>query len=217
MPQEEFHEIQLNGKQLVFLFMAGTVAAVVIFLSGLMVGRNIRAPRLEAAVNAGTPVADDPTRPAGQEEPPPVAAGTEPRQPASINENLSYAEKLEDPTPADEDFAPADERRSARTDKPAPAAVKTPEPVAPAATPAATQFNEPAGNGWTVQVQAVKTRTEAEAIARRLNAKGYRAFVTMRAEGLYGIRVGKYPNKRDAEAMKVRLEKNEQFKPWVTR
>ena len=41
MADEEFHEIQLNGKQLVFLFMAGTVAAVVIFLCGLMVGRNL--------------------------------------------------------------------------------------------------------------------------------------------------------------------------------
>jgi len=49
MAEEEFHEIQLNGKQLVFLFMAGTVAAVVIFLCGLMVGRNLRSPRLEAA------------------------------------------------------------------------------------------------------------------------------------------------------------------------
>jgi hypothetical protein len=27
-----FHEIQLNGKQLVFLFMAATVVSVVIFL-----------------------------------------------------------------------------------------------------------------------------------------------------------------------------------------
>ena len=49
MADEEFHEIQLNGKQLVFLFMAGTVAAVVIFLCGLMVGRNLQVPRLEAA------------------------------------------------------------------------------------------------------------------------------------------------------------------------
>ena len=53
------HEIQLNGKQLVFLFMASTVVAVVIFLCGVMVGRGVRAqrPALEAAVEAAT----DPT------------------------------------------------------------------------------------------------------------------------------------------------------------
>ena len=40
MQQDEgFHEIQLNGKQLVFLFMAATVIVVVIFLCGVMVGR----------------------------------------------------------------------------------------------------------------------------------------------------------------------------------
>ena len=35
---EGFREIQLNGKQLVFLFMAATVVSVVIFLCGVLVG-----------------------------------------------------------------------------------------------------------------------------------------------------------------------------------
>ena len=37
-----FHEIQLSGKQLVFLFMATTVVSVVIFLCGVLVGRGVR-------------------------------------------------------------------------------------------------------------------------------------------------------------------------------
>src|SRR5713226_9180226 len=40
-----FHEIQLSGKQLVFLFMAATVVSVVIFLCGVLVGRGVRAER----------------------------------------------------------------------------------------------------------------------------------------------------------------------------
>ena len=40
---EGFHEIQLNGKQLVFLFIAATVVSVVIFLCGVLVGRGVRA------------------------------------------------------------------------------------------------------------------------------------------------------------------------------
>ena len=43
-----FHEIQLNGKQLVFLFMAATVVSVVIFLCGVLVGRGVRAERTVA-------------------------------------------------------------------------------------------------------------------------------------------------------------------------
>ena len=45
-----FHEIQLNGKQLVFLFMAATVVSVVIFLCGVLVGRGVRTERTVAPV-----------------------------------------------------------------------------------------------------------------------------------------------------------------------
>ena len=46
-----FHEIQLNGKQLVFLFMAATVVSVVIFLCGVLVGRGVRSERALAQSN----------------------------------------------------------------------------------------------------------------------------------------------------------------------
>jgi DedD protein len=58
--EEGFHEIQLNGKQLVFLFMAATVVSVVIFLCGVLVGRGVRAERAgtqSAALNE-TPAPD---------------------------------------------------------------------------------------------------------------------------------------------------------------
>jgi cell division septation protein DedD len=46
---DAFHEIQLNGKQLVFMFMAVTVVSVVIFLCGVLVGRGVRVERTRAA------------------------------------------------------------------------------------------------------------------------------------------------------------------------
>ncbi len=46
-----FHEIQLNGKQLVFLFMAATVVSVVIFLCGVLVGRGVQAERSASLEN----------------------------------------------------------------------------------------------------------------------------------------------------------------------
>jgi hypothetical protein len=52
MPDEGLHEIQLNGKQLVFLFMTATVVAVVIFLCGVMVGRGVPAQRGGAVLAA---------------------------------------------------------------------------------------------------------------------------------------------------------------------
>ena len=69
-------------------------------------------------------------------------------------------------------------------------------------------------------MQAVNNRADADAIANRLSAKKYPAFVTDRGAGnpnRYRVRVGKYANKQEAETVKTRLEKEEQFKPWVTR
>ena len=42
MTDQGFREIQLSGKQLVFLFMASVVLAVVVFLLGVSVGRGVR-------------------------------------------------------------------------------------------------------------------------------------------------------------------------------
>ena len=39
MAEQQFREIQLSGKQLVFLFMTTVVLAVAIFLLGVSVGR----------------------------------------------------------------------------------------------------------------------------------------------------------------------------------
>ena len=56
MSDDGFHEIQLNGKQLVFLFMAATVVSVVIFLCGVMVGRGVRSQLPTRAKYPSVPV-----------------------------------------------------------------------------------------------------------------------------------------------------------------
>ena len=53
-----FHEIQLNGKQLVFLGMATTLVSVVVFLCGVLVGRGVK-PLDTVAQAAGPQVFDD--------------------------------------------------------------------------------------------------------------------------------------------------------------
>ena len=62
---DAFREIQLSGKQLVFLFMAVVVIAVVIFLSGVQVGRGVRAERgvPEGTEASAAPETTDPPPP----------------------------------------------------------------------------------------------------------------------------------------------------------
>lgn len=249
MDDEGIHEIQLKGKQLVFLFMAATVMAVVIFLCGVMVGRGV-------PVRA-TPVIDTPeqasfnTGGAARDLSPVRAAFSDSSTPVAAEEILTYPRRLEDPDPPAETFAPAAELASAipepvvaaqtapaaprpvTVNPPAVASAPTPPPAAepraaPVAFAAATPpvaapptaadatLVEPPGTGFVVQVAAGHQRDDADAMARRLSAKGYPAFVTVAGPN-FRVRVGKYDDRSEAESVAGRLETEERFMPWITR
>ena len=104
MPDQGVREIQLNGKQLVFMFMTATVAAVVIFLCGVMVGRGVNTTRAAAAAAVTTEPAVDPTSTA-QALPGTSADKASSGEPVSNQEDLkelTYAKRLEAPEPPPE-------------------------------------------------------------------------------------------------------------------
>src|SRR5262245_37658476 len=210
MTDEGVHEIQLNGKQLVFMFMAVTVVAVVIFLCGVMVGRGVRAPRAIEQADAATEVPIDPTA-AVQAPAPPASDAPTPTSPATSPEKLTYAERLSASTPPPETLkepviqelkAPAPAKTPAPEPLPIVPAVKTsaPAPVAKPSKSAAAP--ESAAGGFVVQVTAVKERGEADQIAKRLASKGFKSFVTSPSAGaakVYRVRGGTYSDRRAAE------------------
>jgi len=244
-----FHEIQLNGKQLVFLFIAATVVSVVIFLCGVLVGRGVRAGQVTLVdASAAGSVAD--TAPQQAQAPTPTPAGSDPTAapaPPAPADDLSYFDRLQKPNASSEQLKPAPERSAAVVERPAPPApreVPTPPPPAPRETPPAAvretpppapapapkaaapapvadaAHAEPGGQGFAVQIAALNVRSEADAIAKRLSSKGYAAYVLAPADGtpsVYRVRIGKFPTRREAESIAARLQKEEQFKPWVTR
>ena len=237
MPDQEVHEIQLNGKQLVFMFIAATVVSVVIFLCGVMVGRGVRQPQA-AAIAANTETSIDPTAPFDARS----AKSAVPSEPAPApeNENLTYPERLEAPTPLNEPLRFEQSKPAAApavVEKPAPAKSITAQELKPQPAPKAavaqsapapktdavrvsSNFAEPPGNGYVLQVMAFPTRDAADALAGRLTAKGYPTFVTMNpgtASAKYRVRVGKYSTKREADAISARLKQEEHFAPWLTR
>lgn len=213
MADDAFHELQLSGKQLVFLFMAATVVATVIFLSGVMVGRGVRDQRGEAVV--ATDANADPT--AADVPPVPAQVGGSGGTSAATRESLTYPERLAADAPPQETLN-VPEAVSAPASAPERAAPMPPEkPAAPASAAAAGALG---GSGFTVQVAAIKERGEADRIAKRLVARGFPAYVTTptnEAARFFRVRVGKFQDRREADAMARRLETEEQFKPWVTR
>jgi cell division protein FtsN len=218
MSDEGVHEIQLNGKQLVFMFMAVTVVAVVIFLCGVMVGRGVRAPRATELADATIESPADPTAAVQAPASPPTDAAT-PSSAPSAQERLTYADRLSTTTPPPETLKePVVQEMKAAA--PVKAPVAEPPPVAPAVRTSKPSTREPAGGGFVVQVAAVKERSEADGIAKRLASKGFPSFVSSPSAGaarVYRVRVGKYNDRREAESVARRLEKEEQFKPWITR
>src|SRR5262245_50997900 len=128
MSDEGLREIQLNGKQLVFMFMAVTVVAVVIFLCGVMVGRGVRAPRPSEAIEASSAATVDPTETVPR--PGPAVSSPVPGAPPSSQETLTYPDRLEDPTPPPETLDdPAPEPPPVKAAKP-PSPSPAPKPAA---------------------------------------------------------------------------------------
>jgi cell division protein FtsN len=134
---EGFHEIQLNGKQLVFLFMATTVVLVLTFLFGVIVGRNARVGTTESASVAPADVAPDPAVSPAPDNPAPapVRGAAAPMETApKASEELSYADRLL------HDAAPEEKLKPAASAPPKPAAVASSrEAAAPPREPIASR------------------------------------------------------------------------------
>jgi len=199
--EEGFHEIQLSGKQLVFLFMATTVVSVVIFLLGVAIGRRVPAETIIADATGTTLERVQADLPSGVAE----AGQPSAEPPAPVQEEpdqYSYHQRLQQPNAAAENVQPS---------APPPAAA-----APPASEPAA-----PAASGWFAQIGAYRTRGAADDIVATLTRNNFPAIVLPPTAGspnaTFRVRVGPYRERREAEAAAGRLLRELQFKSFVTR
>lgn len=201
MSEEGFHEIQLSGKQLVFLFMATTVVSVVIFLCGVLVGRGVRAETIVADAT-GTSLDAAAEQPQALSD---TAQGAAAEAPVPVEEGpdqFSYHERLQQPV--------------ADTVEPPPAT-----PDAAPAPPAVEETAPPAGSGWVAQIGAYKDRATADRIVDTLKRQQFPAFVLAPTPGSptasFRVRVGPYRERREAENVAGRLQREYKYSPFVTR
>ncbi len=206
--EDGFHEIQLSGKQLVFLFMTATIVSVFIFLCGVLVGRGARDVRLGEMTTASAAALDTP-QPMAQSGPP----AAEPPAPADATDELSYHERLQGTGTANEDL-----RKAPKPEPPAP----TPPAAAPAAAPRAAAPSDVPTSGrpgtHVVQVFVSRDKAIASALVKKLIGSGYPAFLlppdSPTVPQIYKVQVGRF-NERDAEQAARKLEREGDFKPWV--
>jgi len=204
---EGFREIQLNGKQLIFLFMAVTVVLVVTFLFGVLTGRGVRegAATTEIATNevvpdAGlTPAADN-----AAAQPSPAPNSTSPAPAAPPAEELSYAERLLRDTPPEENLKPATSEAAATSapvvQEPVPDRAPPPSPKASAPAPAAPV---PAAPAPAVPAPGVNTPRAVQPTSRPTAAAATPA--TDPSGPGFAVQVAAYPDRQDAERLVKQL------------
>ncbi len=203
-----YYEVQLNNKQLVFFFMAAVAIAVVVFLCGVMVGRGVKETVASSTVvglaSGGLPADLGPSR-------------NEFRRELDFPRRLESREvddKLESTAAAP---APRKLEPPPAATPPPPAAVAKRAPPAPkvSSPPRPTSASALSGS-YAVQVVALKTRDSADSLVSRLKDKGYRAYVEPGDDsGLYRVRVGRFPERAEAEQVASRLREVERFRPYV--
>ena len=209
--------------------MAATAAGVVLFLAGVQYGRATATRQAQAGDRqVAGPAAADVRR---QDEPrPPIlnVASGEPSAAAGAASDLTYFPRLNGDGMANEEFVePAATAADAAPPEVAAAAdvsvsaAAAPEPSAAAAVAAPPVSPPSGGSAFTVQVTALQAAEAAEQVVGRLIAKGFPAYVRPPAPGdavaVYRVRVGRYTDYSQADRIRIRLEQEEQFKPWITR
>ncbi len=200
-------QVRLSPKQVVFLFVVTAVVGVVVFLCGVLVGRGV--PLAQALTgefgSVGTAAFD-------LHEPPAVIS-TPRREPATsalAGVNLTYPHRL--------DGAAAGSGEVLGAVAPPPRT-----PAAPAGDPAPTQptITPAREDGYLVEVSALRDRNAAEQLVRRLSERGYPAFVALPSESapvaMFAVLVGPYGNQPEAQQVIERLEREDAFRPWITR
>ncbi len=202
MSDESLREFQLNGKQLVFLFMASTIVAVVIFLCGVMVGRGVSAAQL-AAVPSSTVDFGDPT--AGEAPLAPVASNLSPA-PADVVPDvpsddgpLTYPDTLTSSKVTD-DLKPVRRQTNVPAKPPVAAATK-----APAAKASAVKV--PAVSAPAVAKAAAATTAASPTSASRVPASAAVAPEPAEPAGSgFVVQVAATPRRSEADAIRGRLQ-----------
>ena len=211
MSESNFREIQLNTKQVVFLFMAVVVAAVGVFLLGVQVGHGVRNDAAAASASAADPASDAPVPTV---LPPPTTPKPGDLDYHGVLQGKGDAKGLPATPPNPSADVPPDPA-PAVTPVATPSAKATPEPVARKA--AAGDPVLPPSAVWFVQVDSFSSKANAQKQISQLQGKGYHAIVFPGPGGgaPFKTRIG--PMERNAaDALKNRLTR-EGFKPTVTR
>ena len=212
----EHEERGLSARHLILLFLAGVAVCGVFFSLGFLVGFNER-------FSQSTPTTESVTAPAVV--PPTVNPPVETVAITDKESGVGHAPSNSAPNPGSAlpggaGTGPAGappKTATAASPAPLPAAgtkkTVTNQQAAPTATPGEV------GEGITLQVAALRSKRDAEALVNILKGRGYPVFLVapeyaQADDNLFRVQVGPFKTHDDAERMHARLSQ-EGFKPFI--
>tara|TARA_B100001123_G_scaffold436326_1_gene566399 strand:- start:291 stop:998 length:708 start_codon:yes stop_codon:yes gene_type:complete len=235
MAREGSSDTAPSAKHYVFLLMAGTVVAVVVFVVGVLVGQDSRGGNTTDSGPSITEISMQ-LPPAGMGSP----GSRRSQQSAGARERsrLTYVETLTGTKPREVLQPPMEASEQPNTPGHGLSENETGQPTLSSrastgfiagAIPGSAQtfeFVEPGlrstmPQGFAVQVGALRSEQPAQEIATQLRAKNYPATVSLPDSNApipwFRVRVGPYPDRAEAERVRQRLIDEEQFDAFVTR
>jgi cell division septation protein DedD len=211
---KELEERSHSARYMILIFLVCAATCGVFFSLGFLVGYNERASRSVPTTEVvSAPSAIPPTV-----NPPPDSAAATPQASAPASPATSSVPDTEVLTPAGGAAKP--------TPVPPPATVAPPRaPAVAAAKPDATPPSPPVpaasqvGQGITLQVAALRTKQDAEALVNILKTRGYPVFLVTPEyahadDNLFRVQVGPFKTRDDADKVRNQLSQ-EGFKPFI--
>ena len=202
-------ELRLGRRQMVFLSAGLVVVFVLVFLLGILVGRELASGPRAVVVAAPSPRTTPVTTPSSD-------AAKDAR--ANMKEKLTFYQTLTSPTP---DIPPpgATPSRKVVEERMVVKGQEQRSVIQPDAQSA--EVSAPQTRAWTVQVSSFRRRALAEEHIKQLVGKGYDAYLTVAqpetGQARYRVRVGSFATRTEAEGIADGLRAEMKLNPFVTR
>ena len=212
-------ELSLDSRQIFFLFFGGAVAACLVFVLGVMIGRRLEG-RERVGDRAATTAAVDPLQALDELGGDEAAAEAAPKTEAAAATATTpaKAETAKPPVKTTEAPKPVE---PAKVEAPKPTAVEPVKPEAPkeAVAPPKAEKSETETKPtdatskkarYTLQLSSFQAKAEAEAFAAKVSKGGYKPYITesdVPGKGLfYRVRIGGYGSQDEALEAKNAFE-----------
>lgn len=216
------YELVLENRQLVFIFFGAALLCGVFFALGFLIGRDqgdlrwrSASGKLEGIESSQASVKTSPKKNDTGAEPPITKTADQ----DAISKELSFYKTVEGKSKeAEYKVNPVGGARSADKSSGVP---KAATPAAAVKIVTTTPATQPAGATIIFQVAALSKSVDAEALVRKLKAKGFQAFFVSPppdagADKLYRVQVGPFSEAATAEQVKSKLL-TEGYQPLIRR